>query len=80
MLRNYRPSHSEECHSPAFAAELRLRAYMEEREISCNKMVRDTGCFIQDIDLARENILSLFVGICGDVACGAGLDAVEAGC
>jgi hypothetical protein len=50
---------------------------MEEGEISCNKVVRDTCRFVQDIDLAVENILCLFICVLGYIARGPGLDSVE---
>jgi hypothetical protein len=50
---------------------------MEESEISCNKMMRNTRGFVQHIDLAVENILRLFVRVLGYVARGPGLNSVE---
>lgn len=51
---------------------------MEESKITRNKMMRDVRCLVQNVDLAVENVLGLFVVVCRDVPCGAGFDAVEA--
>jgi hypothetical protein len=40
--------------------------------------VCDAGGFVENVDLAREHVFGFFVGVGGDVARGAGLDAVEA--
>lgn len=78
MLCDDRPGNREECSAAALAAELRLRANVEERKVACYQVVGDTCGLIQDIDLAVEHVLGLLVCVLGDVASGAGLDAVEA--
>ena len=52
---------------------------MKECKIAGDEMMRDSGSLIQNVDLAREDVLCLLVGIGGDVARGTGDDAVEAG-
>jgi hypothetical protein len=51
---------------------------VEERKVSGNKMVRDTRRLVQDVDLAIENVLGLFVCVLRNVALWAGLNLVEA--
>jgi hypothetical protein len=51
---------------------------VEERKVSGNKMMRDTRRLVQDVDLAVENVLGLFVCVLGNVTLGPRLDLVEA--
>lgn len=53
---------------------------MEERKVAGDEMMRDSGSLVQNVDLAREDVLCLLVGVGGDVARGAGDNAVEARC
>jgi hypothetical protein len=79
MLCDDRPCNRKERRASTLTRELRLRSDVEERKVSSNKMVRDTRCLVQDVDLPVENVLGLFVVVFGDIAGRAGLDAVEAG-
>jgi hypothetical protein len=51
---------------------------VEEGKVAGNKVMCDARCLVQDVDLAVENVLGLFVVVLGDVACWACLDPVEA--
>jgi hypothetical protein len=51
---------------------------VEESKVACNKVMHDTCCLVQDVDLAVENIFGLFRFKLRDVAYGARLNAVEA--
>lgn len=79
MLCDDRSCNGKESQTPTLATELTLRADVEEREIPRYQMMRDARCFVQHIYLSLKNILCLFVCVWRDVACGSGLDAVEAG-
>jgi hypothetical protein len=78
MLCNNRPGDGKESGATRLARKLRLRSDVEESKVASNKMMRDTRCLIQDVDLSVEDVLGLFVVVFGNVAGGAGLDAVEA--
>jgi len=78
MLGDDRPGHRKERLSSRLARELRLRPNMEEREVASNKVMSYARRLVQDVDLAVEHVLSLLVVVCRNVACGSGLDTVEA--
>jgi hypothetical protein len=78
MFRNHGPRDRKEGQPATLARKLGLGADVEECEIASNKMMCDAGGFVEDVDLAREHVFGFFVGVGGDVARGAGLDAVEA--
>lgn len=80
VLRDNRPRYREESSSAALAAKLRLGTNMEEGKIPRYQMMRHPRRLVQDINLPVEHVLGLLVRVRGDVACRAGLDAVEARC
>lgn len=77
MLCNNRPSDSKESRSTRLAGKLSLGSYMEESKVTCDKVMCDAGSLVQNVDLAAEHVLGLFVCVWGDVAGGSCLDAVE---
>lgn len=79
MLGDDRPRDRKESCSPRLARKLRLGTDVEESEISRNKIMSDTCCLIEDIDLSIQNVFCLLVCVLWDVARGSSLDAVEAG-
>jgi hypothetical protein len=79
MFRDYWPRDREEGCAARLARKLRLATNMEERKVTSHKVVRYSCCLIQDIDLSVQHVLGFLVCVGGDVARGAGLDAVEAG-
>jgi hypothetical protein len=78
MFRNHGPRDRKEGQPATLARKLGLGADVEECEIASNEVVCDAGGFVENVDLAREHVFGFFVGVGGDVARGAGLDAVEA--
>jgi hypothetical protein len=46
MLRNNRPRDRKKSRSTRFARKLRLGAYMKERKVARNKMMRDARRFV----------------------------------
>jgi len=45
------PRDSIEGHTAGLGRELNLGSYVKEREVASDKVMRDPGCFVQDIDL-----------------------------
>ena len=78
MLGDDRPGHRKERLSSRFARKLRLRPNVEERKVASNKVMRYSCSLIQDVDLTAEHVLGLLVVVRRNVACGPGLDTVEA--
>ncbi len=78
MLGDDWPGHREESCAAALAAELCLGSDMEESKVACDQVVCYACSLVEDINLAIEDVFGLLVCVLGDVACGAGLDAVEA--
>lgn len=77
MLCDDWPGDSEEGSSARFARELGLGSNMEESKVACDKVMCDTSCLVEDVNLAVENIFGLLVCVLGNVAGGSCLDPVE---
>jgi hypothetical protein len=79
MLRNYRPCDRKERCAARLARELSLTSNMEKREVASYQVMCNTRGLVKHINLSVQHVLCLFVCVRGDVACGAGLNTIEAG-
>jgi hypothetical protein len=79
MRHPHRPRNSIKRHTARLGRKLDLGSHVEEREIAGDEVVRYAGRFIQDINLAAQNILCL-LEVVGCRFRRPSFDFVEAGC